>query len=425
MKSRLLVKAIVVAMIFGVVLGGTLHSQLDAAAAKEISGYLNLVTDVFLRLIKMVIAPLVLATLVTGVASMSGNGSMGRIGFKAITWFLVASLVSLSIGLLFANIFQPGVGLNLTVNGEAVSTGLNTSGFSLPIFLTHVFPRSIIEAMGTNEVLQIVVFSLFFGSALAFVKGRGKGKSIIVDMLEELANVMFRVTDYVMYVAPLAVFAAIAATITVHGLEMVVTFGKMVGQFYLGLAILWSLITLAGYMALGPRIKDLFKHMREPILIAFSTASSEAAYPKTIAAMDKFGANKRVSSFVLPLGYSFNLDGSMMYQAFIVMFIAQAYNIEMTVSHQVMVLLTLLVISKGTAGVARGALVVLAAGLPMMGLPEAGLLLILAVDPILDMGRTATNVFGCGVATAVIGRHGNEHEEVETAIDAEKSPQVV
>ncbi|WP_095171629.1 dicarboxylate/amino acid:cation symporter [Pseudomonas sp. Irchel 3H3] len=425
MKSRLLVKAIVIAMIFGVVLGGTLHSQLDAAAAKEISGYLNLVTDVFLRLIKMVIAPLVLATLVTGVASMSGNGSMGRIGFKAITWFLIASLVSLSIGLVLANIFQPGVGLNLTVNGEAVSTGLNTSGFSLPIFLTHVFPRSIIEAMGTNEVLQIVVFSLFFGSALAFVKGRGKGKSIIVDMLEELANVMFRVTDYVMYVAPLAVFAAIAATITVHGLEMVVTFGKMVGQFYLGLAILWLLITLAGYMALGPRIKDLFKHMREPILIAFSTASSEAAYPKTIAAMDKFGANKRVSSFVLPLGYSFNLDGSMMYQAFIVMFIAQAYNIEMTVSHQIMVLLTLLVISKGTAGVARGALVVLAAGLPMMGLPEAGLLLILAVDPILDMGRTATNVFGCGVATAVIGRHGNEREEVETTIDAEKSPQVV
>ncbi|MFJ2446014.1 dicarboxylate/amino acid:cation symporter [Pseudomonas sp. NPDC087626] len=425
MKSRLLVKAIVIAMIFGVVLGGTLHSQLDAAAAKEISGYLNLVTDVFLRLIKMVIAPLVLATLVTGVASMSGNGSMGRIGFKAITWFLIASLVSLSIGLVLANIFQPGVGLNLTVNGEAVSTGLNTSGFSLPIFLTHVFPRSIIEAMGTNEVLQIVVFSLFFGSALAFVKGRGKGKSIIVDMLEELANVMFRVTDYVMYVAPLAVFAAIAATITVHGLEMVVTFGKMVGQFYLGLAILWLLITLAGYMALGPRIKDLFKYMREPILIAFSTASSEAAYPKTIAAMDKFGANKRVSSFVLPLGYSFNLDGSMMYQAFIVMFIAQAYNIEMTVSHQIMVLLTLLVISKGTAGVARGALVVLAAGLPMMGLPEAGLLLILAVDPILDMGRTATNVFGCGVATAVIGRHGNEREEVETTIYAEKSSQVV
>ncbi|MBC3244937.1 dicarboxylate/amino acid:cation symporter [Pseudomonas lurida] len=423
MKSRLLVKAIVIAMIFGVVLGGTLHSQLDAAAAKGISGYLNLVTDVFLRLIKMVIAPLVLATLVTGVASMSGNGSMGRVGLKAITWFMIASLVSLSIGLLFANIFQPGVGLNLTVSGEAVNTGLNTSGFSLPIFLTHVFPRSIIEAMGTNEVLQIVVFSLFFGSALAFVKG--KGKSIIVDMLEELANVMFRVTDYVMYVAPLAVFAAIAATITVHGLEMVVTFGKMVGQYFLGLALLWSLITLAGYMALGPRIKDLFKHMREPILIAFSTASSEAAYPKTIAAMDKFGANKRVSSFVLPLGYSFNLDGSMMYQAFIVMFIAQAYNIEMTLSHQIMVLLTLLVISKGTAGVARGSLVVLAAGLPMIGLPDAGLLLILAVDPILDMGRTATNVFGCGVATAVIGRHGNDIEEVETAINAEKSPQAV
>ncbi|MGY3254907.1 dicarboxylate/amino acid:cation symporter [Pseudomonas chlororaphis] len=421
MKSRLLVKAIVIAMISGVVLGGMLHSQLDTAAAKEVAGYLNLVTDVFLRLIKMVIAPLVLATLVTGVASMSGNGSMGRVGFKAIIWFMIASLVSLSIGLLLANFFQPGTGLNLAVSDDAVNSGLNTSAFSLPLFLTHVFPRSIIEAMGSNEVLQIVVFSLFFGSALAFVKGKGQ---FIVDILEELANVMFRVTDYVMYVAPLAVFAAIAATITVHGLGMVVTFGKMVGQYFLGLALLWTLITLAGYLALGPRIKDLFKHLREPLLIAFSTASSEAAYPKTIAALDTFGANKRVSSFVLPLGYSFNLDGSMMYQSFIVMFIAQAYNIEMTFSHQIMVLLTLLVISKGTAGVARGSLVVLAAGLPMIGLPEAGLLLILAVDPVLDMGRTATNVFGCGVATAVIGRHGNA-DPIETANDTEKSLQAV
>ncbi|WP_422777833.1 dicarboxylate/amino acid:cation symporter [Pseudomonas mediterranea] len=410
MKSRFLVKAIVIAMVLGVALGGTLHNQLDASSAKEISNYLNLVTDVFLRLIKMVIAPLVLATLVTGVASMSGSGSIGRVGFKAISWFMVASLISLSIGLMFANFFQPGAGLNLTVDANAaVNTGLNTSGFNLPTFLSHVFPRSIIEAMGSNEVLQIVVFSLFFGCALSFVKGNGK--SLILEVLDELANVMFKVTDYIMYVAPFAVFAAIASTITLHGLEMVVTFGKMVAQYFLGLGLLWFLITLAGYLALGQRIKPLLSHLREPILIAFSTASSEAAYPKAIAALDKFGSNKRINSFVLPLGYSFNLDGSMMYQAFIVMFIAQAYNIEMTFAHQVMVLLTLLVISKGTAGVARGSLVVLAAGLPMIGLPEAGLLLILAVDPILDMGRTATNVFGCGVATAVIGRHGNEIEE--------------
>ncbi|UZS69271.1 dicarboxylate/amino acid:cation symporter [Pseudomonas syringae] len=424
MKSRFLVKAIMIAMVLGVALGGILHSQLDAATAKEFSTYLNLVTDVFLRLIKMVIAPLILATLVTGVASMSGTGSIGRVGFKAITWFMVASLISLSIGLLLANLFQPGAGLNLSVEATgAASTGLSSSALSLPIFLSHVFPRSIVEAMGSNEVLQIVVFSLFFGCALSFVKG--KGKSLIVNVLEELANVMFRVTDYVMYVAPFAVFAAIGSTITVHGLDMVLTFGKLVGEFFLGLALLWILITLAGYLALGQRIKLLLTHLREPVLIAFSTASSEAAYPKTIAALDKFGSNKRVSSFVLPLGYSFNLDGSMMYQAFIVMFIAQAYNVEMTFAHQVMVLLTLLVISKGTAGVARGSLVVLAAGLPMIGLPEAGLLLILAVDPILDMGRTATNVYGCGMAAAVIGRHGNEDEESLATSTPQDIPQTV
>lgn len=424
MKSRFLVKAIVIAMVLGVALGGTLHSQLDTASAKEFSAYLNMVTDVFLRLIKMVIAPLVLATLVTGVASMSGSGSIGRVGFKAITWFLVASLISLGIGLVLANLFQPGAGLNLTVDAnQAVSTGLSASSLSLPVFLSHVFPRSIIEAMGSNEVLQIVIFSLFFGSALAFVKG--KGKSLIVDVLEELANVMFKVTDYVMYVAPFAVFAAIASTVTIHGLDMVMTFGKMVAQFFLGIALLWLLISLAGYLALGQRMKPLLTHLREPVLIAFSTASSEAAYPKAIAALEKFGANKRVTSFVMPLGYSFNLDGSMMYQAFIVMFIAQAYNVEMTFAHQIVVLLTLLVISKGTAGVARGSLVVLAAGLPMIGLPEAGLLLILAVDPILDMGRTATNVFGCGVATAVIGRHGNQEEEASVEGSSQQSAQAI
>ncbi|UVK97650.1 dicarboxylate/amino acid:cation symporter [Pseudomonas sp. B21-048] len=418
MRNRYLVRAIVIAMVLGVLLGGLLHSHLDGEAAKSVSTNLNLITDVFLRLIKMVIAPLVFATLVTGVASMADSGSIGRVGFKAMAWFLIASLISLTIGLVLANFFQPGAGLNLVVGQATGSTGLNTATFSLPIFLSHVFPRSIVEAMGSNEVLQIVVFSLFFGAALAFVKG--SGKSGIVDILEELSKVMFRITDYVMVVAPFAVFAAIASTITVHGLEMVVSFGKLVAQYFLGLAILWLLIAGAGYLAFGKRLKALLTNLREPVLVAFSTASSEAAYPKTIAALDNFGSNKRINSFVLPLGYSFNLDGSMMYQAFIVMFIAQAYNIEMTFTHQVMILLTLLVISKGTAGVARGSLVVLAAGLPMIGLPESGLLLILAIDPILDMGRTATNVFGCGVATAVIGK-GSEEPVGERAA----SPQAV
>ncbi|NWD66822.1 dicarboxylate/amino acid:cation symporter [Pseudomonas gingeri] len=419
MKSRYMARSIVVAITLGVAVGGYLHGSFDIGTTQTIAGYLSLVTDVFLRLIKMVIAPLILATLITGVASMADSGSIGRVGFKAIAWFMIASIVSLCIGLGLANLFQPGVGLVLT-DTAAASTGLSTGGFSLSIFLTHVFPRSIVEAMGNNEILQIVVFSLFFGFGLAFVKGRGK--SSIMEVLEELAQIMFRVTDYVMLVAPLAVFAAIAATITIHGLDMVVSFGKLIAEFFLGIAILWSLIAAVGYLALGKRLKDLLKLMREPLLLAFSTASSEAAYPKTIAALDAFGSPKRVTAFVLPLGYSFNLDGSMMYQAFIVMFIAQAYNIEMTFTHQMMVLLTLLVISKGTAGVARGSLVVLAAGLPMIGLPEAGLLLILAVDPILDMGRTTTNVFGCAVATAVIGK-GAENKEEKLTTEASQSIQ--
>ncbi|NVZ69308.1 dicarboxylate/amino acid:cation symporter [Pseudomonas costantinii] len=400
MKNRYLARAIVIAILLGVLVGAVLHAHLDADTAKAIAGYFNLVTDVFLRLIKMVIAPLVLATLISGVASMADSGAIGRVGLKAMSWFLLASVVSLLIGLVLANLFQPGVGLNLNTAAGGAS-GLNTASFNLSGFLSHVFPRSIVEAMGNNEVLQIVVFSLFFGAGLAFVKGRGK--STILDMLEELTQVMFRITEYVMLVAPLAVFAAIAATISLYGLDMLVSFGKLIVQFYLGLALLWLVIGGVGYLALGARFKRLLQLLRSPVLLAFSTASSEAAYPKTIAALDSFGSPKRVTSFVLPLGYSFNLDGSMMYQAFIVMFIAQAYGIDMSFGHQVMVLLTLLVISKGTAGVARGSLVVLAAGLPMVGLPEAGLLLILAVDPILDMGRTATNVFGCGVATAVIG----------------------
>lgn len=405
MKSHILLRAIIGAIALGIALGAALHARMDTDTIKEVCGYLNMVTDVFLRLIKMVIAPLVLATLASGVASMSDGGSVGRVGFKAISWFLVASLASLSIGLVIANLFEPGAGLNMTLAAQpAGNIGLNVAAFSLPGFLSHVFPKSIVEAMGNNEVLQIVVFSLFFGAALAYVKRQGGGTRI-VDILDELASVMFRVTDYVMCVAPLAVAAAITSTIAMHGLEMVVSFGKLIAEFLLGLAILWSCICLAGFIGLGERFRVLLKLLREPVLIAFSTASSEAAYPRNIAALEAFGANKKVSSFVLPLGYSFNLDGSMMYQAFMIIFLAQAYDIEMTYTHQLIVLLTFMVISKGTAGVARGSLVVLAAGLPMVGLPESGLLLVLAVDPILDMARTATNVFGCGVAAAVIGKH--------------------
>ncbi|MGO4304168.1 dicarboxylate/amino acid:cation symporter [Cupriavidus sp. RAF12] len=408
MNTKRLTTHIVAAMVAGIAVGWLCHTLAkDAQSAKEIAGYFSIVTDIFLRMIKMIIAPLVFATLVGGLASMADGGAVGRIGLKAMIWFVSASAISLALGMLLVNLFQPGAHLNLTIpEASAAATNLKTGDFSLRGFITHVFPKSIFEAMAGNEILQILVFSLFFGSALAFVKGTGK--STIVSAIEELTKVMFRITDYVMRFAPVGVFAAMAASITVEGIGVLVSYGKLIGEFYLGLAILWAILFGVGFLFLGRSTGQLAKLIREPILLAFSTASSESAYPKTITALERFGVSKRVSSFVLPLGYSFNLDGSMMYQAFAVMFIAQAYNIELSLMQQLTMLLVLMVTSKGMAGVARASLVVVAATLPMFHLPEAGLLLIIGIDQFFDMGRTATNVVGNSVATAVVAKLENE-----------------
>jgi Na+/H+-dicarboxylate symporter len=372
-----------------------------------------MVTDIFLRMIKMIIAPLVFATLVGGIASMGNSRSVGRIGLRAMAWFVSASVISLAIGMGLVNLFQPGAGLNMEVVQHAASpVVVNTGDFSLKVFISHVFPRSIAEAMANNEILQIVVFSLFFGFALAGVKRAGN--TTIVDSIEELAKVMFKVTDFVMAFAPIGVFAAIASAITTQGLGLIVDYGKLIAEFYLGIVILWCVLFAAGYLFLGRSVFTLGKLIREPILLAFSTASSESAYPKTMEALEKFGAPKRVSSFVLPLGYSFNLDGSMMYQAFAIMFIAQAYNVELSFTQQLLILLTLMITSKGMAGVARASVVVVAATLPMFNLPEAGILLILGIDQFLDMARTATNVVGNSIATAVVAK-SEPHEEAEEA----------
>ncbi len=408
MNTKRLTTHIVVAMVAGIAVGWLCHTLAkDAQAAKDMAGYFGIVTDIFLRMIKMIIAPLVFATLVGGLASMSDGGAVGRIGLRAMIWFVSASAISLALGMLLVNLFQPGAHLNLALpEAGAAATNLKVGDFSLKGFITHVFPKSIFEAMANNEILQILVFSLFFGSALAFV--RGSGKSTIVNAIEELTKVMFRITDYVMRFAPVGVFAAMAASITVEGIGVLVSYGKLIGEFYLGLAILWAILFGVGFLFLGRSTGQLAKLIREPILLAFSTASSESAYPKTITALERFGVSKRVSSFVLPLGYSFNLDGSMMYQAFAVMFIAQAYNIELTLMQQLTILLVLMVTSKGMAGVARASLVVVAATLPMFHLPEAGLLLIIGIDQFFDMGRTATNVVGNSVATAVVATLENE-----------------
>lgn len=415
MNTKKLTRYIGIAMVLGVVVGYICNKTAqDAKHATEIASYFSLITDIFLRMIKMIIAPLVFATLVSGLASMSDASAVGRIGLRAMIWFIAASAISLLLGLMLVNIFQPGAHMNLAIPDAGITSGLKTGDFTLKAFIAHVFPKSIAEAMATNEILQILVFSLFFGAALSFI--RSKGHNTIYNMIDELAKIMFRVTDYVMRFAPLGVFAAMAAAITTEGLGVLVSYGKLIGEFYLGLALLWAILFGVGYLFLGKSTRRLGGLIKEPTLLAFSTASSESAYPKTIEALERFGVSKRISGFVLPLGYSFNLDGSMMYQSFAVLFIAQAYNIQMSFSQQLTLLLVLMVTSKGMAGVARASLVVVAATLPMFHLPEAGLLLIMGIDQFFDMGRTATNVVGNSLATAVIAKlEGDEGEAVADA----------
>lgn len=423
MNTKKLTRYIGIAMVLGIVVGYFCHNYAqNEKEALQIASYFSLVTDIFLRMIKMIIAPLVFATLVTGLASMSDASAVGRIGMRAMVWFIAASALSLLLGLALVNIFQPGAHMNLALPDANLTSGLKTGDFTLKAFITHVFPRSIAEAMANNEILQILVFSLFFGAALSFI--RGKGHNTIYNLIDELAKIMFRVTDYVMRFAPLGVFAAMAAAITTEGLGVLVSYGKLIGEFYLGLALLWAILFAVGYLFLGKSTFRLGGLIKEPTLLAFSTASSESAYPKTIEALTRFGVPKRISGFVLPLGYSFNLDGSMMYQSFAVLFIAQAYNIQMSFTQQLTLLLVLMVTSKGMAGVARASLVVVAATLPMFHLPEAGLLLIMGIDQFFDMGRTATNVVGNSLATAVISKlEGNREDTADTeSAAAEEAP---
>jgi Na+/H+-dicarboxylate symporter len=397
---------ILAAMIVGGIVGAALHQQItDPGQLKEIIGYFRIGTDVFLRLIKMIIAPLVFSTLVVGIAHIGDTTTLGRVGAKTMAWFICASLVSLTLGLVMVNLLQPGVGLNLPLPPADATTDIKPTALTLKDFVTHLVPKSIVEAMANNEILQIVVFSLFFGVALTAIGEKGKA---IVDLAEQVSHVMLKVTGYVMAVAPVAVFCAVAATVSERGLAVLAVYAEFIGEFYIALAVLWGLLALAGLVVLGPAIGRLLAAIREPILLAFSTASSEAAYPKTMERLEQFGASRRITGFVLPLGYSFNLDGSMMYCTFATLFIAQAYGISLTVPQMVSMLLLLMVTSKGMAGVPRASLVVIAATLSSFNIPEAGLLLILAVDHFLDMGRSATNVVGNSIATAVVAKWEGE-----------------
>ena len=406
--NRLFSILIVSAMVLGVAVGWAINQYATPLQAKAVAENLSIVTDVFLRLIKMIIAPLVFSTLVAGIAHMEDASAIGRVGAKTMGWFISASLVSLTIGLVMVHILQPGAGMHLAVpDAGAAGSAVDMTKFNLKEFVSHIFPKSIVEAMANNEILQIVIFSIFVGTAVSALEDRAPA---VLALVEQISAIMLKVTGYVMKTAPLAIFAALAATVATQGIGVLATYAKFVGGFYLSLGLLWALLIAVVTLIVGPRALKLILAIRGPALLAFSTASSEAAYPGTLEALQQWGVSRRVASFVLPLGYSFNLDGTMMYCTFATLFVAQAYGIPLTLGQQITMLLLLMITSKGVAGVPRASLVVISATLTYFHLPEAGLLLILAVDHLLDMGRSATNVVGNSVASAVVAKWENQIE---------------
>ena len=389
---------ILIGMVLGVIVGYAV--RLSVPQPSEAFDYwlksFGLLSSIFLNLIKMLVAPLILSTIVVGIAQMGESSALGRIGFRAIAWFITASLISISLGLFMVNLLTPGAGVDLAAPVKAVGEVKQIDLFE---FILHVFPKNAFEALATNNVLQILVFALFAGVGLSALGERG---APLVRGADALAELMLQITAYVMRFAPFAVFGALAKVVAENGLGILGTYAELLGEFYLSLVLLWVILLSIGGIFLGRRIWTLIRYIREPLLIAFSTASSEAALPKLFEQLDRFGVPRRISAFVLPLGYSFNLDGSMMYMSFATLFIAQAYGMDLSIGTQILILLTLMVSSKGIAAVPRASLVVITATLAMFDLPVEGVALIFAIDQFLDMGRTATNVVGNAVATSVI-----------------------
>jgi Na+/H+-dicarboxylate symporter len=400
-RNRLTVY-IIAGLVLGVVAGYI--ANISLANPKAFAEYMSLITTLFLRLIKMIIAPLVFSTLVVGIAKMGDAAEVGRVGIKALGWFVIASVISLSLGLVLVNLFRPGDGMAAFLDPTAVND-LAKSSLTLKEFITHLVPSSIVDGMAKNEILQIVVFSIFFGTAAAAVGPRAHP---MIEAIDGVAHVMLKVTGYVMNFAPIAVFAAVTGIIAKSGVQVLSTYGVFMGEFYFAIVMLWIVLTFAGFLFLGKRVFALLKELREPTLLAFSTASSEAAFPKTLEGLERFGVKNRIAAFVLPVGYSFNLDGSMMYCTFATVFIAQAYGIEMSLGTQITMMLVLMLTSKGMAGVPRASLVVIAATLDQFQIPAAGMVLLLGIDHFLDMARSATNVIGNGIATAVVAKWEGE-----------------
>ena len=413
-KSNRLTLYIIISMIAGIILGYVIHVQAGPDFIASFSKNIKLLTTIFLRLVQMIIAPLVFSTLVVGIAKLGDLQSVGRVGGKALLWFVSASFASLLLGMLLVNLLQPGMGIDLSnadVSGAKDLVG-KTQEFSLIKFVEHVFPKSVFEAMANNEILQLVIFSIFFGIATAAL---GEKAKIVVKGLDAVAHVILKMVGYVMNFAPLGVFGAISAVIATKGLEVFVFYGKYLLYFISGIAILWLILLTVGFIILGKRLPQLLKAIFPPLIIAFSTTSSEAVFPKLTEELEKFGCKDKIVAFILPLGYSFNLDGSMMYMTFASIAIAQAYNIHLDYGTQFTMLIVLMLTSKGIAGVPRASLVVVTATCAMFNIPPEGVALILPIDHFCDMFRTATNVLGNALATTVVSKWENALENpVET-----------
>lgn len=395
--------AIIIALILGVAAGAVVHEAYPDSS-KPFSDNIKLLGTLFIRLVQMIIAPLVFTTLTVGIAKMTDMKMIGRVGTKAMLWFITASLVSLLIGLVLVNWMEPGHVTQLPMDDTSGAHDLvkSSQGFSMADFVNHVVPKSVFEAFATNEVLQIVVFSVMFGIALASL-GESYTKPII-KALDILAHAILKMVGYIMWTAPLGVFGAVAAVVAINGFGIFKMYAIYLRDFFFALAILWLVLCVVGYLILGNRLFELLKRIKEPLLIAFSTTSSEAVFPKLVEELERFGCNNRIVSFILPLVYSFNLDGSMMYMTFASIFIAQIYGIEMSIGQQIVMLLVLMLTSKGIAGVPRASLVIIVATCSMFGIPPEGIALILPIDHFCDMGRSMTNVLGNSLATAAVSK---------------------
>lgn len=407
MKKNKLTVYIIGAMIAGIVVGVLINKGTSLTFIESYSKNIKLLATIFIRMVQMIIAPLVFTTLVVGIAKLGDLKAVGRVGGKALGWFVTASLISLLLGLMVVNYFEPGAGMNLgTIDASAVEDVVGkTKGFSMQNFVEHIVPKSVVEAMATNEILQLVVFSIFFGIALA---GLGEKAQPLIKAFDTIAHVVLKMVGYVMAFAPLGVFGAISAVIASRGLDILIVYGKYFAAFMVGIILLWVVLIGVGFFFLGKRMPDLLRRLYSPMIIAFSTTSSEAVFPKLTEELERFGCKDKIVSFILPLGYSFNLDGSMMYMTFASIFIAQVYDVPLSLGTQLTMLLVLMVSSKGVAGVPRASLVVVAATCGMFDIPVEGIALILPIDHFCDMFRSATNVLGNALATSVVSKWEGE-----------------